>query len=171
MQVYPHASLDTSKSVIRSRELSLATPEEIEMALQKQGVKEYKKITIRRNNEIIHTQTYVQTFVKLEIPKDHPVGWICRIRRLHLWRGVRTPPAQWSPPVARGRWPVRRLDGIPVVEQSLIRRQVGQWLATYYFDPYLVWSHALAPVCLFSTEYTIQSAFAEQFPTYLSYRC
>ena len=55
MQSFPHARLNTSKGVIRSRELSLTTPEEIEMALQKQGVKEYKRITIQRNNEIIHT--------------------------------------------------------------------------------------------------------------------
>ena len=54
-KAYPHARLNTSKGIIRSRELSLATPEEIEMALQKSGVKEYKRITIRRNNEIICT--------------------------------------------------------------------------------------------------------------------
>ena len=30
-QAYPHAKLNTSKGVVRSKELSLATPEEIEM--------------------------------------------------------------------------------------------------------------------------------------------
>ena len=34
-KAYPHARLNTSISVIRSREHSLAKPEEIEMALQK----------------------------------------------------------------------------------------------------------------------------------------
>ena len=32
-----------------------------------------------------------------------------------------------------------RLDGTLVVEQSLIRQQSGQWLATHHFGPYLVW--------------------------------
>ena len=43
-KAYPHARLN--KGVRRSRKHSLATPEEIEIALQKQGVKEYKRITI-----------------------------------------------------------------------------------------------------------------------------
>ena len=43
------------------------------------------------------------------------------------------------PHVGRGLRPVRRLDGILVVVQSLIRRQRSQWLATNHFGPYLVW--------------------------------
>ena len=38
-KAYTHARFNISKGIIRSRELSLATPEEIEIALQKQGVK------------------------------------------------------------------------------------------------------------------------------------
>ena len=45
------------------------------MKLQKQGVKEYKRITIRRNNEIKHTYTYVLTFDKPEIPKEIRIGY------------------------------------------------------------------------------------------------
>ena len=45
------------------------------MALQKQGVEEYKRITIRRNNEIIHTHMYVLTFDKPEIPKEIRIGY------------------------------------------------------------------------------------------------
>ena len=69
------------------------------------------------------------------------------------------------PPVGRGWWPVRRWDGSLVVEQSLIRRQSGHWLATHHFGPYLVWQavglgpirptgwscQALAPIYLIPT--------------------
>ena len=93
--------------------------------------------------------------------KPCPVGWGCRIRRLHLCRGVRPPLP--GPPVGRGWRPVRHYDGILVAVQSLIRWQSVQWLATHYFGPYLVWRavrlgpiqsiswscHALAPVCVF----------------------
>ena len=40
---YPHAKLNTSKGVVRSKEQSLATPEEIETAFKKQGIKEMMK--------------------------------------------------------------------------------------------------------------------------------
>ena len=42
---------------LRSRELSLATPEEIKVALVKQGVTDYKWQTIRRSDEEIQTHT------------------------------------------------------------------------------------------------------------------
>ena len=38
-RVYPHAKLNTCKGVVRSKELSLKTLEEIETALKKQGIK------------------------------------------------------------------------------------------------------------------------------------
>ena len=44
------------------------------MALQKQGVKEYKRSTFLRNNEIIPTYTYVLTFDKPEILKEIKIG-------------------------------------------------------------------------------------------------
>ena len=44
--VYPHAKLDTSKGIVRSKELSLATLEEIETAFNKQGIKEYRRIML-----------------------------------------------------------------------------------------------------------------------------
>ena len=42
-RAYPHAKLNTSKGIVRSKELSLATPEEIETAFKKQGIKEYRR--------------------------------------------------------------------------------------------------------------------------------
>lgn len=49
IKTFPHTSLNTLKGVIRSKELSLATPEEISSALGGQGVSDYRRISIRRN--------------------------------------------------------------------------------------------------------------------------
>ena len=54
---------------MRSKELSLATPEEIETAFKKQGIKEY------RNDQIIQTHTYILTFEKPSIPKEIRIGY------------------------------------------------------------------------------------------------
>ena len=72
---YPHAKLNTSKSVVRSKELSLATLVEIEMAFRKQEIKEYRRVTIRRNDETIQTHTYILTFEKPSIPKEIRIGY------------------------------------------------------------------------------------------------
>ena len=71
---YPYAKLNTSKGV-RSKELSLATPEEIETAFKKQGIKEYRRVTNRRNDETIQTHTYILTFEKPSIPKEIRIGY------------------------------------------------------------------------------------------------
>ena len=55
---YPHVKLNTSKGIVRSKKLSFATPEEIETAFKKQGIKEYRRVTIRQNDETIQTHTY-----------------------------------------------------------------------------------------------------------------
>ena len=70
-RAYPHAKLNTSKGVVRSKE----TPEEIETAFKKQGIKEYRRVTIHRNDETIQTHTYILTFEKLLIPKGIRIGY------------------------------------------------------------------------------------------------
>ena len=47
---YPHPKLNTSKGMIRSKELSLAISEEIKTAFKKQGAKEYRRVTICQND-------------------------------------------------------------------------------------------------------------------------
>ena len=54
-KIYPHENLNTTKGVIRNWELSLATPEDIQTDLGKQGVTNQKKITI---SEEIQTQAF-----------------------------------------------------------------------------------------------------------------
>ena len=50
-RAYLHEKLNTSKGVIRSRELALATEDEIASALGKQGVTNIKRISIRKGEE------------------------------------------------------------------------------------------------------------------------
>ena len=74
-RAYSHAKLNTSKSIVKSKELLLATLEEIEAAFKKQGIKEYRKVTIRRNDETIQTHIYILTFEKPSIPKEIRIGY------------------------------------------------------------------------------------------------
>ena len=57
-KVYPHKKLNTSKEVIRNKELFLAILEETHAALGKQGVTYYKRITIRRGEEEIQVHAF-----------------------------------------------------------------------------------------------------------------
>ena len=61
-RAYPHEKLNTSKEVIRCRELALATEEEIASSLGKQGVTNIRRISIRKGKEEIQTNTYILTF-------------------------------------------------------------------------------------------------------------
>ena len=73
-KAYAQEKLNTLKGVIRSKELSLTTVEEIRAALGKQGVR-FKRITIRKDREKIHTHTYILTFNQLKIPKEVKTGY------------------------------------------------------------------------------------------------
>ena len=72
---YAHTSLNTSKGVVRSSELSLCSLEEIKTHLQNQGVSDVKRITIKRNDEIINTNTYIFTFNRSQAPTELKVGY------------------------------------------------------------------------------------------------
>ena len=74
-RAYPHEKLNTSKGVIRSRELALATEDEIASALGKQGVTNIKRISIKKGEERIQTNTYILTFNKPQTPKDVKIGY------------------------------------------------------------------------------------------------
>ena len=72
---YAHASLNSSKGVVRSAELSLCTLEEIKSHLKTQSVTDVKRITFKRNDQTISTDTYILTFGKPQIPKELKVGY------------------------------------------------------------------------------------------------
>ena len=75
IKTFAHNSLNTSKGVVRSSELSLCTLDEIKRYLQNQGVSDVKRISIKRNDEIIHTNTYIFTFDRSQVPKELKVGY------------------------------------------------------------------------------------------------
>ena len=45
------------------------------MAFKEQGIKEYRRFTIRRNDETIQTHTYILTYEKPSIPKEIRIGF------------------------------------------------------------------------------------------------
>ena len=72
---YPQAKSNTSNGIVRSKELSQATLEEIKMTFKKQGIKEYRRVTICQNDETIQTHTYILAFEKPSIPKEIRIGY------------------------------------------------------------------------------------------------
>ena len=72
-KAYLHDRLNTSKGIIRSRELSLDTPKEIKTALGNQGCHR----TIRSGGEDVetHTHTSILIFNKSVIPKEVKIGF------------------------------------------------------------------------------------------------
>ena len=66
---YPHEKLNTSKGVIRRRVAALAT-EEIESALEKQGV-----TNIRKSEQLIQTNTYILIFNQFRTLKEVKIGY------------------------------------------------------------------------------------------------
>ena len=75
IKAYTHLSLNTSKGVVRSSELSLCTLDEIKTYLKNQAVSDVKRITIHRNQETINTNTYIFTFDTPHVPKELKVGY------------------------------------------------------------------------------------------------
>ena len=73
-RAYQHKKLNTSKGVIRSRDLALTTEEEIASALGKQSVTN-KRISIRKGEERILTNTYILTFDQPYTPNDVKIGY------------------------------------------------------------------------------------------------
>ena len=75
VKTYLHKSLNISKGVVRSKELSLCTIEEIKKELKKQGVTEVKRVTIKKEGKLIETNTYIMTFDQPKIPEKIKVGY------------------------------------------------------------------------------------------------
>ena len=75
VKTYPHKSLNISKGVVRSKELSLCTIDEIKKEMKKQGVTEVKRVTIKKEGKLIETNTYIMTFDQPKIPERIKVGY------------------------------------------------------------------------------------------------
>ena len=70
IKAYPHRSLNTSKGVLRSPELATCTFEGIKQNLKRQLVTDVKRISTKKNNQIINTNIYILTS---NSPKPPPI--------------------------------------------------------------------------------------------------
>ena len=74
--VNPHTYLNSSKGVIRSRDLEGVSEEEICENLSSQGVTSVKRIKVRRNNELVPTNTFILTFDVPTLPNSVKAGYL-----------------------------------------------------------------------------------------------
>ena len=76
IKVYPHNTLNSSKGLVRSPDLTLCTIDEIKNNLCKQGVTDAKQISIKRNNQIIPTNTYILNINTPKPPTEIKIGYL-----------------------------------------------------------------------------------------------
>ena len=71
-----HTYLNSSKGVIRSRDLEGVSEEEICENLSSQGITSVKRIKVRRNNELVPTNTFILTFDVPTLPNSVKAGYL-----------------------------------------------------------------------------------------------
>jgi hypothetical protein len=69
VKLTPHRSLNTSKGIIRSRDMRDCTDDEVPDALRPAGVNHVKHVMTQRNGVSQPTNTFILTFKKLAPPK------------------------------------------------------------------------------------------------------
>ena len=75
IKAYPN-SLNSSKGVVRSPDLSHCTLDKIKSNLHKQGVTDAKQISVKRNNQIISRNTYILNFNTPKPPTEIKIGYL-----------------------------------------------------------------------------------------------
>ncbi|GBM42979.1 hypothetical protein AVEN_184712-1 [Araneus ventricosus] len=81
ISVQPHLSLNTSKGVITCGRLLNLTNEEITRELTGQGVKDVRRINIRRDGELVPTKHFILTFNTPRLPEYIKAGYVrCSVR-------------------------------------------------------------------------------------------
>ncbi len=73
---FAHTTLNTSKGVIRCRDLAGVTDTDIIEGMKNEGVTAVRRIRIRRNNNLQDTNTIILTFNKPTVPKVVKVGFL-----------------------------------------------------------------------------------------------
>ena len=76
MKASPHRSLNSSKGVIHTKDLRDLDEEEIASELDDQGILSVSRITIKKDGNIINTNTYILTFSKLSPPEKLRIGYL-----------------------------------------------------------------------------------------------
>ena len=71
-----HKALNSSRGVIRCRELSGMTEMEIRTELQEQSVVEVHRLTVKKDTEKVPTNTMFLTFNTPDLPKEITVGYL-----------------------------------------------------------------------------------------------
>ncbi|GBM33689.1 hypothetical protein AVEN_100235-1, partial [Araneus ventricosus] len=74
--VSPHASLNSSKGVITCGELLNVPTEEILKELQGQGVSHVRRISIRRDGQLLNTKHLILTFDSAKLPENIKAGYM-----------------------------------------------------------------------------------------------
>ncbi|GBL94255.1 hypothetical protein AVEN_16782-1 [Araneus ventricosus] len=81
ISVQPHVTLNTSKGVITCGRLLNLSNEEITQELGEQGVKDVRRINIRRDGELMPTKHFILTFNTPRLPKYIKAGYVrCSVR-------------------------------------------------------------------------------------------
>ncbi|XP_041364243.1 protein ecdysoneless homolog [Gigantopelta aegis] len=76
IKVTAHSSLNSSKGVIRCRDLEGVSEEEICQNLRIQGVTAVRRIKVRRNNDLLPTNTCILTFNVPTLPQSVKAGYL-----------------------------------------------------------------------------------------------
>ena len=74
--IYAHTTLNSSRGVVRCNDLSYCTIEEIEENLRPQGITAVKRVSVKRDNKTIQTNTYFLSFNSPSVPKNIKVGFL-----------------------------------------------------------------------------------------------
>ncbi|GBN40489.1 hypothetical protein AVEN_275199-1 [Araneus ventricosus] len=74
--VSPHASLNSSKGVVTCGELLNVTTEEILKELQSQGLSHVRRISIRRDGQLLNTKHLILTFDSAKLPEHIKAGYM-----------------------------------------------------------------------------------------------
>ncbi|GBN94408.1 hypothetical protein AVEN_77689-1 [Araneus ventricosus] len=81
ISVQPHSTLNISKGVITCGRLLNLTNEEITQELTGQGVKDVRRINIRRDGELVPTKHFILTFNTPRLPEYIKAGYVrCSVR-------------------------------------------------------------------------------------------
>ena len=73
---FPHGSLNSSKGVIRCRDLAGVSDSEIASELKSQHVTAAKRIKVKRDNKLVDTHTIILTFGISILPRTITVGYL-----------------------------------------------------------------------------------------------
>jgi hypothetical protein len=69
VSVIPHKTLNTSKGIIKCRDISMCSEEEILENLLDQGVSNVKRIRVKRNGTLVATHSYILEFKTITLPE------------------------------------------------------------------------------------------------------